>query len=103
VSAPGFEVWEREIDPGTLLSGRLDISLTPARGQGTLSLQFSEAPFVGDISVDGRVIGRWDRQPIELTAGRHTIVVTNATHGTEHRSTVEIEPDGEHTLAVEWQ
>jgi serine/threonine protein kinase len=103
VSAPGFEVWEREIDPGTLLSGRLDVSLTPARGQGTLSLQFSEAPFVGDISVDGRVIGRWDRQPIELAAGRHTIVVTNATHGTEHRSTVEIEPDGEHTLAVEWQ
>jgi len=103
VSAPGFEVWEREIDPRTLLSGSLDISLTAVRGQGTLSLQFSEAPFVGDISVDGREIGRWDRQPIELSAGRHTIVVTNATHGTEHRATVDIEPNGEHTLAVEWQ
>jgi eukaryotic-like serine/threonine-protein kinase len=103
VTVPGFEVWEREIDPGTLSSGSLDISLTPARGQGTLLLQFSTAPFVGDIAVDGQAIGRWDRQPIELSAGRHTIVVTNATHGTEHRATVEIEPDTQHTLAVEWQ
>lgn len=103
VTAPGFEVWEREIDPRTLMSGSVEVSLTPVRGQGTLLLQFSTAPFVGDITVDGQAIGRWDRQPIELSAGRHTIVVSNATHGTEHRATVEIEPDSQHTLAVEWQ
>ncbi len=71
-------------------------------GTGTLSLQFRQAPFVGEVEVAGRSLGRWNRVPFELPVGEHELVVRNASHGTEFRARVSIRDGQDAMQVVSW-
>lgn len=79
-----------------------DNDFATAQLQGSLNLQFPAPPFVGEVQVGSRVLGRWDRRPFELPAGQHELIVRNASHGKEFRATIQIAAGAELTQVVNW-
>jgi serine/threonine-protein kinase len=74
-----------------------------ALAAGTLVVRFVNEPRVGIVEIDGaRVSVDGLATSYALDAGPHRVEVANDAHGKVFAATVDIEPDVEHVLAVEW-
>jgi serine/threonine protein kinase len=102
VTLEGHEPWTRSLGPDRA-SGVLTVQLVPAAAPGALVLVFREPPFVGEVEVDGRPLGRWDRRPLPVSAGSHRVRVRNEAHGTTFEAPVDIRAGEPTRLTVEWR
>ncbi len=61
-----------------------------------------QAPAGSSISVDGKKRGKAPLSPLELSAGRHRIVVTQSGTGVQYRRTVRVKADMDLTMTVQF-